>query len=76
MPRGKRKTCLEKLGEVQGMIQALEGQLKELKVQERELLKAQRDEELKQIADIMEENNLTAEDLVSILSDLTESEAS
>lgn len=70
MPRGKRKTYTEKLQELQGSIREAEQQLKDLKSQERELLKARKEEELRQIADILEEKNLTAEALVGILSDM------
>lgn len=75
MPRGRRKTYSEKLSELQEAIHSLEAQLKELKSQERELLKAKKDEELKQIADIMEEKNMTAEDLVEFLSAVSQEEA-
>lgn len=67
MPRGKRKTYSEKLSELQEEIRVAEQRVKELKTQERELLKAQKDEELKQIAEIMEEHNLTAQELAGIL---------
>lgn len=67
MPRGKRKSCDEKLGEVQNEIISLELQLKNLRAQEKELLKAKREEELQHIISIMEEKNMTADDLVRIL---------
>lgn len=70
MPRGKRRTYIEKLSELQEAIHSMEAQLKELKLQERELLKAKKEEELKQIAEIMEEKNMTAEELVGILNDV------
>lgn len=75
MPRGKRKTYSEKLSELREAIHSLEAQLKELKTQERELLKVKKDEELKQIADIMEEKNMTAEELVDILNEMGQQEA-
>lgn len=71
MPRGKRKTCLEKLSELQEAIRDLEEQLKNLKSQEKELLKEKKEEELRQIADVLDANNLTASDLVDLLRDLT-----
>ncbi len=58
MPRGKRKTCSEKLEEVSGMIEALETQLKELKAREKQLLKEKREEELKQIAELLDERDM------------------
>lgn len=69
MPRGKRKTYSEKLAELQEAIHSLESQLKELKSQERELTKMKKEEELKQIADILEEKNISPEDLVELLSE-------
>lgn len=74
MPRGKRKTYSEKLSELQEAVHATELQLKELKAQERELLKAQKEEELKLIADILEEKNMTAQELVEILNEASEQE--
>lgn len=68
MPRGKRKTCAEKLEEVRNVIAVQEAQLKELKQQERELLKQRKEEELRQVVEIMEERNMSPEDLVGILS--------
>ncbi|WP_251496400.1 hypothetical protein [Otoolea muris] len=73
MPRGKRKTCSEKLEEVSGMIEALETQLKELKAREKQLLKEKREEELKQIAELLDERDMTPEGLIEIL-DRLESE--
>ncbi len=35
MPRGKKKSCTEKLSEVREMIDALEAQIKDLKARER-----------------------------------------
>lgn len=75
MPRGKRKTYSEKLLELQEEIHATELQLKDLKAQERELQKVKKAEELRQIADLMEEKNLTAEELVGILNDVPQQEA-
>ena len=63
MPRGKRKTCGEKLEEIRGQIELLEAQLQELKSREKVLLKEKREEELKQIVEILEERNLSVEDL-------------
>ena len=73
MPRGERKTCSEKLEEVSGMIEALETQLKELKAREKQLLKEKREEELKQIAELLDERDMTPEGLIEIL-DRLESE--
>ncbi|MCI9583008.1 hypothetical protein D3Z50_09855 [Clostridiaceae bacterium] len=73
MPRGKRKTCSEKLEEVSGMIEALEAQIKELKAREKQLLKEKREEELKQIAELLDERDMTPEGLIEIL-DRLESE--
>ena len=67
MPRGKRKTCSEKLGEIREQISALECQLQELKAREKTLLKEKRDEELKQIVEILEERNVRIEELPEIL---------
>ena len=53
MPRGKKKSCTEKLSEVREMIDALEAQIKDLKAREKELLKERREEDLKHIADIL-----------------------
>ena len=75
MPRGKRKTYSEKLEELQQEIHSVELQLKELKAQERELQKVKKDEELRQIADLLEEKNLTAQELVGILNDMPQQEA-
>lgn len=74
MPRGKRKTCTEKLCEVREMIDALETQLKDLKAKEKELLKERRDEDLKHIADILEERNLTPDELAGILDQMSPAE--
>ena len=73
MPRGKRKTCSEQLEEVSGMIEALEAQIKELKAREKQLLKEKREEELKQIAELLDERDMTPEGLIEIL-DRLESE--
>lgn len=70
MPRGKRKTYTEKIQELQEEIHAVELQLKELKVQEKDLLKVKREEELKQIADLLEEKNMTAQELAGILNEV------
>ena len=72
MPRGRRKTCNEKLDELRGAIESLEAQLRELKAREKELLREKREEELEQIANFLEERNLTAGELAGIL-DQTES---
>lgn len=74
MPRGKRKTCTEKLCEVREMIDALETQLKDLKTKEKELLKERREEDLKHIADILEERNLTPDELAGILDQMSPAE--
>lgn len=74
MPRGKRKTCTEKLCEVREMIDALETQLKDLKAKEKELLKERREEDLKHIADILEERNLTPDELAGILDQMSPAE--
>ena len=74
MPRGKRKTCSEKLEEVSGMIEALETQLKELKAREKQLLKEKREEELKQIAELLDERDMTPEGLIEILDRLESQE--
>ena len=74
MPRGKRKTCTEKLCEVREMIEALETQLKDLKAKEKELLKERREEDLKHIADILEERNLTPDELAGILDQMSPAE--
>lgn len=70
MPRGKRKTYTEKILELQEEIHAVELQLKELKVQEKDFLKVKREEELKQIADLLEEKNMTAQELAGILNEV------
>ena len=67
MPRGKRKTCVEKLEEVRGLIEELESQLRELKTKEKELLKEKKEEELRQLAELLEDRNLTAGQLAEIL---------
>ncbi|MCB6610242.1 hypothetical protein V3C10_10235 [[Clostridium] symbiosum] len=74
MPRGKRKTCTEKLCEVREMIEALETQIKDLKAKEKELLKERREEDLKHIADILEERNLTPDELAGILDQMSPAE--
>lgn len=75
MPRGKRKTYSERIAELQEAIHALEAQLKDLKAQERELQKAKKEEELRQLADLLEEKNLTAEELAGILDGVSRPEA-
>ena len=67
MPRGKRKTCGEKLEELREQIDVLERQLQELKTKEKVLLQEKREKELKQIAEILEERNLTVEELPGLL---------
>lgn len=67
MPRGKRKTCVEKLEELRGLIEDLEAQLRELKTKEKELLKEKKEEELRQIAELLEDRNLTTDQLTEIL---------
>ena len=67
MPRGKRKTCGEKLEELRDQIELLECQLQELKAKEKTLLKEKRERELAQIARILQERNVTVEELPEIL---------
>ena len=67
MPRGKRKTCGEKLEEIREQIDILECQLQELKAKEKTLLKEKRERELAQIARILQERNVTVEELPEIL---------
>ncbi len=55
------------------MIEALEAQIKELKAREKQLLKEKREEELKQIAELLDERDMTPEGLIEIL-DRLESE--
>ncbi len=74
MPRGKKKSCTEKLSEVREMIDALEAQIKNLKAREKELLKERREEDLKHIADILEERNLTPDELAGMLDQMTPAE--
>ena len=50
MPRGKRKTSREKLEELRETIASQEAQLKELRQREKELLKQQKEEELRRLA--------------------------
>ena len=70
MPRGKKKSCTEKLSEVREMIDALEAQIKDLKAREKELLKERREEDLKHI----EERNLTPDELAGMLDQMTPAE--
>ena len=49
MPRGRKKTCTEKLEELRTAISAQEAQLRELRQQEKELLRQKKEEELRQI---------------------------
>ena len=51
MPRGKRKTSREKLEELRETIASQEAQLKELRQREKELLKQQKEEELRRLCD-------------------------
>lgn len=67
MPRGRKKTCTEKLEELRTVISAQEAQLRELRQQEKELLRQKKEEELRQIVEIMEERNMTPGELVEIL---------
>lgn len=67
MPRGKRKTCGEKLEELREQINMMERQLQELKAKEKTLLQEKREKELKQIAEILEERNVTVEELPELL---------
>lgn len=67
MPRGRKKTCAEKLEELRTAISAQEAQLRELRQQEKELLRQKKEEELRQIVEIMEERNMTPGELVEIL---------
>ena len=46
---------------------AQEAQLRELRQQEKELLRQKKEEELRQIVEIMEERNMTPGELVEIL---------
>lgn len=75
MPRGKRKTYSEKLYEIQEAIRSLEEQLKELKAQERDLQKMKKEEELRQIAEILESRNLSPDELVELLNETSQPEA-
>lgn len=74
MPRGKKKSCTEKICEIREMIDALEAQIKDLKAKEKDLLKVRREEDLKHIADILEERNLTPDELAGILDQMTPAE--
>ena len=74
MPRGRRKTCTEKLEELRTAISAQEAQLKELRQQEKELLRQKKEEERRQIVEIMEERNMTPGELVEILNSPEQSE--
>ena len=67
MPRGKRKTYSEKLEEVRAAIEGTEKQLRELKNREKELLREKREDELNQIAELLEERNLTPGQLAQVL---------
>ena len=67
MPRGRRKTSSEKLSEIREAIEGLEKQLQERKMREKELLREKREEELGQLAEILEARNLTPGDLAGIL---------
>ncbi len=67
MPRGKRRTCSEKLESLRGEIEEVEAQLRELKARERELLREKREAELGQLAQLLEERNLTPQEAAQIL---------
>ena len=67
MPRGKRKTSREKLEELRETIASQEAQLKELRQREKELLKQQKEEELRRPARMMEEQQVSADKLAEIL---------
>lgn len=67
MPRGKRKTCTEKLEELRTAIDFQETQLKELRQREKELLKQKKEEDLRRLAQMMEEQHVSADRLEEIL---------
>lgn len=67
MPRGRRKTCEEKLEELRVMISSQELQLKELRQKEKELLKQKKEEDLRCLAQLMEEQHVSADRLAEIL---------
>lgn len=67
MPRGRRKTCEEKLEELRRVIDSQETQLKELRQKEKELLKQKKEEDLRRLAQMMEEQHVSADRLEEIL---------
>ncbi|MBS6516584.1 MAG: hypothetical protein KH353_00070 [Clostridium sp.] len=67
MPRGRRKTCREKLEELRELIASQEAQLKELKQREKELKKQQKEEDLRCLAQLMEKKHISADRLAEIL---------
>lgn len=67
MPRGRRKTCEEKLEELRRVIASQETQLKELRQKEKELLKQKKEEDLRRLAQMMEEQHVSADRLEEIL---------
>lgn len=74
MPRGKRKTCDEKLDEVRGQLEELESRVRELKAREKELLKEKKEAELGQIVELMEHKKLTANQLAEFIAQLGDGE--
>lgn len=67
MPRGRRKTCEEKLEELRTVIASQENQLKKLRQREKELLKQKKGEDLRRLAQMMEEQHVSADRLEKIL---------
>lgn len=68
MPRGKAKPIEEKIAEVKANIASAEAYLKELKAQEKALMKEKEDTDLKKIIVTLKEKGLSVEDALSKLS--------
>ena len=67
MPRGKRKRAEKTGGAEEKRLTSQEAQLKELRQREKELLKQQKEEELRRLARMMEEQQVSADKLAEIL---------
>lgn len=67
MPRGMRRSAEDKLNDVNIAIQATEEQLKELKIQKKDLEKEVEHEKLKKLLEAMEESNMSPEDLINMI---------
>lgn len=67
MPRGKAKPIEEKIAQVRENIASAEAYLKELKAQEKALMKEKEDTDLKKIIVTLKEKGLSVEDALSKL---------